>query len=130
MASLDTNCLLRWLLDDIPEQSRRVNDLLSSGITVVVSDIALIEMSHALRHFYNADVTTVNNSIYTVMAHPSVSMNRPLWTAILTDRATHPKLSIVDLYLAHHARTTHEELPVYTFDRKLANQIEDATLLQ
>ena len=129
MASLDTNCLLRWLLNDIPEQAAHVAALLASENTVIVADAALIEAAFAMSNVYKIDTTTIINSIHTIMAQPSISMNRSLWITILEDRATHPKLSIVDLYLAHHARTTHEELPVYTFDRKLANQIEGATLL-
>ncbi|MDR2922738.1 MAG: hypothetical protein LBU85_05290 [Treponema sp.] len=43
MPSLDTNCLLRWLLDDIPEQTALVTALVDSGENFTVADAALIE---------------------------------------------------------------------------------------
>ncbi len=43
MASLDTNCLLRWILNDIPEQTELVADLFNSGESVTVADAAIIE---------------------------------------------------------------------------------------
>ena len=43
MPSLDTNCLLRWLLDDIPEQSAAITNLIDSGEGFTVADAALIE---------------------------------------------------------------------------------------
>ena len=42
MPSLDANCLLRWLLDDIPEQTVQVTALVNSGESVYVADVALI----------------------------------------------------------------------------------------
>jgi len=42
MPSLDTNCLLRLLLGDIPEQAASVTALINSGESVVVADVALI----------------------------------------------------------------------------------------
>lgn len=41
MASLDTNCLLRWILNDIPEQTELVADLFNSGESVTVADAAI-----------------------------------------------------------------------------------------
>ena len=43
MPSLDTNCLLRWLLGDIPEQKALVTALIDSGDSFSVADTALIE---------------------------------------------------------------------------------------
>jgi hypothetical protein len=31
LASLDTNCLLRWILGDVPEQTVIMDNLISSG---------------------------------------------------------------------------------------------------
>lgn len=42
MPSLDTDCLLRWLLDDIPAQTARVDALLAVHPRLTVPDVALI----------------------------------------------------------------------------------------
>jgi hypothetical protein len=43
-ASLDTNCLLRWVLEDIPKQGRTVESLLKSSPYITVDTLAIIEM--------------------------------------------------------------------------------------
>jgi hypothetical protein len=43
LASLDTNCLLRWILGDVPEQTALVNTLISSGENLIAPDAVLIE---------------------------------------------------------------------------------------
>ena len=50
MPSLDTNCLLRWLLDDIPEQTELVTSLINSEESFAVSDVALIETVFVREH--------------------------------------------------------------------------------
>jgi predicted nucleic-acid-binding protein len=47
-ASLDTNCLLRWLLGDLPEQAEAVTRLLASQETFAVADAVIIEVVFVL----------------------------------------------------------------------------------
>ena len=53
MPSLDTNCLLRWLLGDIPEQTALVTALVNSGEDIAVADAALIETIFVLEKLKN-----------------------------------------------------------------------------
>ena len=123
MASLDTNCLLRWLLDDIPEQRRRVDALLASGEPLMVDDAALIEAVFALEKGAKLSRSTIHALLLAAMAHPW-QIDRDLWTPLLETWTSHPKLSVVDLYLAFKARAAAAG-PLYTFDAKLANQVPD-----
>jgi len=41
MPSLDTNCLLRWLLGDVPEQTAIISDIINSEENLTVADAAL-----------------------------------------------------------------------------------------
>jgi predicted nucleic-acid-binding protein len=43
MPSLDTNCLLRWLLDDVPEYTAIITAVVNSEKNLAVADAALIE---------------------------------------------------------------------------------------
>jgi len=43
MPSLDTNCLLRWLLEDDTEQTVIINNIINSEESLAVADVALIE---------------------------------------------------------------------------------------
>ena len=127
MASLDTNCLLRWLLGDIPEQAARVEALVSSGARPSVDDAAIIEAVFALESGAKLSRSTIRAFFLTAMAHP-LTLNRALWTAVLDTWSDHPKLSVVDVYLATKAQLS-DDGPLYTFDKKLANQVVGAALV-
>jgi predicted nucleic-acid-binding protein len=128
MPSLDTNCLLRWLLGDIPEQAKLVSDLFDSGEPVVVSDVALIETVFVLEKLKKIGREVIAQAVAAVIGKDTVLCNRELFTAILPLYTNNPKLSFVDCYLAALAQRT-GAAPLLTFDRKLANQLPDTRLL-
>lgn len=128
MPSLDTNVLLRWLLDDVPEQTAAADELMSNGARLTVPDVALIETVYVLERVVGLTRTTVALSIETVLGVASVDVDRALWREVLADYLRHPKVSITDSYLAAAARAT-GDTPLWTFDRKLARQVEGAQLL-
>jgi len=122
MASLDTNCLLRWFLDDIPEQCQRVEALLLAKMPLVVDDAAIIESIFALEVGGRLSRQLIRGFIDTAAAQP-ITMDRALWAEILDVWVGHPKLSVVDVYLATKAKANGNE-PLYTFDAKLINQMD------
>ena len=124
MASLDTNCLLRWFLDDIPAQCQRVEALLDGQETISVDDVAIIEAIFAMEHTLKLTRPTIRGLIDAIMTRRIV-MNRPLWQQILDLWADHPKLSVVDIYLTVKASETRCG-PLYTFDAKMVSQLPDA----
>jgi len=63
MPSLDTNCLLRWLLGDIPEQTALVAAILNSGESFVVADAALIETVFVLEKVKKISRETIEKTI-------------------------------------------------------------------
>ena len=127
MASLDTNCLLRWFLDDVPAQRLRVERLIASGESLAVDDAAIIETIFALEKVAKLSRATVQALWRTAMAHP-LTLNRTLWTQVLDTWASHPKLSVVDVYLAAKAQAS-GQTPLYTFDTKMVNQLKDVALV-
>ncbi len=124
MASLDTNCLLRWLLRDIPEQCDRVDALVASQEHLVLDDAVLIEAVFALESGAKLSRTTIKAFLAHVMTQP-FTMDRELWQPVLATWADHPKLSVVDVYLATKAERDGNE-PLYTFDVKMVNQLSAA----
>ena len=128
MASLDTNCLLRWLLGDIPEQTALVADLISSGKDIAVADAALIETVFVLEKLKKISRETIEKAVTAIIEIDSILCNRELFIEILPLYSGHPKLSFVDCYLEVLARKT-GTAPLLTFDQKLANQLSGAQLL-
>jgi len=125
MASLDTNCLVRWFLGDIPQQCAQVEALVTSGTSLYVDDAAIIETIFVLEKGSHLSRPTIQAFFTAAMARP-IQLNRTVWTAVLDVWTTHPKLSVVDVYLAQKACDTHEE-PLYTFDAKMVNQLTNAS---
>ena len=128
MPSLDTNCLLRWLLDDIPEQAALVTDLISSGENFAVADVALIETVFILGKLKKISRETIEKAIMAIIENDSLLCNRELFIEILPSYTKHPKLSFADCYLEALAQKTGNSL-LLTFDEKLANQLFGAKII-
>ena len=128
MPSLDTNCLLRWLLDDIPEQSVLVSSLINSEESFSVADVALIEVVFVLEKLKKISRETIEKAVMMIIEHDSIECNSELFIEILPVYTKYPKLSIVDCYLEALARET-GATPLLTFDQKLANQLFGVKLI-
>jgi predicted nucleic-acid-binding protein len=128
MPSLDTNCLLRWLLNDLPEQTSLVTALVDSGESFAVSDVALIETVFVLEKRKKINRETIEKAVKVVIGKDSILCNRELFIEILPVYTGHPKLSFVDCYLEVLARRT-GNAPLLTFDQKLAKQLPGVQLL-
>jgi len=128
MPSLDTNCLLRWLLGDIPEQTALVTALVNSGEDIAVADAALIETIFVLEKLKKISRETIEKAVTAVIQKDTIVCNRELFIEVLPIYTGHPKLSFVDCYLEVLARKT-ETSPLLTFDKKLAQQLSGAQLL-
>ena len=128
MPSLDTNCLLRWLLGDIPEQTALVTDLINSGKDVAVADAVLIETVFVLEKLKKISRETIEKAVTAIIEKDSILCNRELFIEVLPLYKGYPKLSFVDCYLEVLARRT-GAAPLLTFDQKLASQLPGAKLL-
>jgi len=128
MPSLDANCLLRWLLGDIPEQKELVTSLIDSGENLTIVDAAFIETVFVLEKLKKISRETIEKAIMAVIGKKAIVCNRELFIEVLPIYTKHPKLSFVDCYLEVLARRTNTA-PLLTFDKKLANQLSGAQLL-
>jgi predicted nucleic-acid-binding protein len=116
---LDTNCLLRWLLGDLPKQAKMVETILEKQ--VYVSDAVLNELSWILSKFYDFDDITVGELIETAINHPNISCNAKLYKKVINDYVKSPKASFIDVYLAHSANDRNRKL--LTFDKTIAKKL-------
>ena len=121
MLSLDANCLLRWLLDDVPDQARAVSAALAREGRCGVADVALVEVVFVLEKRLRLSRQTVAASIDLLAAQPGLVFDKQLWSDVMASYVDHPKLFVVDIYLAARARGESGGT-LLTFDRKLAAQ--------
>jgi predicted nucleic-acid-binding protein len=128
MPSIDTNCLLRWILNDIPEQTVLVAELFRSHKNIILADVAIIETVFVLEKVKKISRATIEKAVLAVIENDVISCNEKLFREILPVYTSHSKLSFVDCYLEVLARSTNT-IPLFTFDKKLATQLAGAQLL-
>jgi predicted nucleic-acid-binding protein len=129
MGSLDTNCLLRWILDDVPEQTSVINDLIISGENLTAPDAVMIETVFVLEKVKKISREAIEKAVLLIIEQANIRCSRELFTETLTFYRKFPKLSFIDCYLSCYARRTGTQ-PLYTFDQKLARQLPGVTLLK
>jgi len=128
--SLDTNILLRLLLNDIPAQHEIAKNILKSTTKqFIVSDVAILEMVFALESYYQFRRPQVADAVAAVLELEQLNCNRPLLAGVAQQYLEHPKLSFDDCYLAEYARLNGAE-PLLTFDKKLVSQHTSAELAE
>jgi predicted nucleic-acid-binding protein len=127
-ASLDTNCLLRWLLGDLPEQTEIITNLLESSQSFVAADAAIIETIFVLEKVKKISRPAITQAVSAIIAQGNIKCSRTIFNETMLLYADHPKLSAVDCYLSVLARQT-GATPLLTFDEKLASQAPGTKLL-
>lgn len=128
MPTLDANLILRWLLDDVPAQTRAVDLLFAESAELVAPDVALIEVVFVLERVMRITRPAIAEGMRALLGRANIKTDRALWTEVLRHYEGLPKLSVADIFLALQAEAK-GETPLLTFDKKLAGQMTCAELL-
>lgn len=118
MKSLDTNIVLRFLLNDIPSQNLKAKALLSKSPTYV-SDVVVTEAVFVMESFFALDRASVAHLIKMFLVVPGLISSFFL-PDVIDLYLARPALSWVDCYVAIEAKISGNNL--YTFDKKLRTQ--------
>jgi len=119
MNSLDTNLILRFLLNDIPTQKSKAKALITNS-QVYISDVVVTETVYVLERVLNYDRNFISHIMRIFLSIPNVSHNDHILQDALSLFKKMPSLSFVDCYAATEAKIFGTNL--YTFDKKLINQ--------
>lgn len=127
--SLDTNMLLRLMLNDVPTQHILVKELLEQSVDqFTVADTAVIELAFVLDRHYGFTRPQIAEAIESLMKLGVVNCNRMLFERVNPLFIRFGSLSFEDCCLAVYAHLNDAE-PLWTFDKKLANQAPGVKLL-
>jgi predicted nucleic-acid-binding protein len=127
--SFDTNILLRLLLNDIPVQHNAAKNLMNQSINqFAIADTAMIELVFALDRYYGFSRQQIAEAVDGLMKLKQINCNRALFETAIPLFLKHSGLSFEDCCLSIYARLNNAE-PLWTFDKKLANQASNAKLL-
>ena len=119
-ASIDSCIILRILIRDIPEQAKKVRDLFLSGADFYVDDAAIMETVHVMtKQKYTREEIT--DGLLGLLRNSMFIYDRNFYSPVFEMYLKHPSLSFDDCILARRAEFK-GCIPLWTFDRKLANQ--------
>lgn len=132
MIAVDTNVLLRHLLDDDPDQSPQARKLLANSERVLITDVVLVETIWTLKgKKYKASKDDIVTLVSNLLSEPNIEFEsaQTVWRALNDFRKAKPvKVSgknkhadFSDALVVHKAQFTAAllgvEFPhVYTFD--------------
>ncbi len=127
--SLDTNAILRLLINDIPRQHEAVKALLTKASSqFAVADTAIIELVFVLERYYGFSRQQTKEAVIGLLQLREINCNRPLFEKVLSVYLDHSALSFEDCCLSTYAMLNGAE-PLWTFDKKLATQATSAKLI-
>ncbi|CAN5741829.1 hypothetical protein BH24ACI3_BH24ACI3_08370 [soil metagenome] len=116
MKSLNANVVLRSLLGDIPEQSRKADEVIT-GSQCYISDVIFTEVVFALEKLMEVSRSDIFKIMTKFLAFPNVRSNEKVLNGALELYAQSRKLSFADCYAAVEAENSGAVL--LTFDKDL-----------
>ncbi len=116
MISLDTNVILRYFLNDIPEQSQKSRAIIV-GSTAYATDVVLTEVVFVLERVIEMDRSDIVQLIKSFLSLPNLIYNDYFLDQTIDLYSSQKTLSFVDCYAATEAKMYNNSL--VTFDQQL-----------
>lgn len=131
LESLDTNILMRLILQDVEDHYERALNLITSPRCIFyVPDQVILEVVFNLtRREFKMLRSEVITKLEQVLTYPRLDYDKEIFDKVFKAFLAHPKLSLTDCYLAVKIEKA-ERTPLWTFDEKLAKQMKGAELVE
>jgi predicted nucleic acid-binding protein len=119
MNSLDTNVVLRYLLNDIPEQSSKTKAVITSSASYI-TDVVAAEIVFVLERVIGMKRSDIVKLVKSFLSLPNLIYNDYFLDQSLDLYGENNTLSIVDCYAATEAKVYGNSL--VTFDKELVKR--------
>lgn len=127
--SVDTNILLRLILNDVPAQRARAYKHILNGATYYIPTLALTEVVFTLeRGKYRHSRKTIVEALTPLINSSCFIYDKTLLKEVFPFYLSRPSLSFNDCVLSFEVAKLERE-PLWTFDKAFAKQSPVAKLL-
>lgn len=127
--SLDTNTILRLMLNDVPEQRAEVVELLCRPDTAYhIADLAITEAVFVMQK-YGKTRSEIVQFLQGLLKRMNIIANYTLFERVFPMYLQCPKLSFNDCCLAGYAALNQAE-PLWTFDEAFAKESGTAKMVE
>lgn len=116
MIALDTNILVRLLVNDNLVQAEIARDLIKHPDGIFIGKTVLLELEWVLRQVYQIDKKTLTAGLTRLLGLPNATIEGVAQVA----QAMKDFSQGMDFADALHLASTHGEMLTYTFDKKFA----------
>jgi len=116
MNSLDTNVVLRYLLNDIPEQTIKSKAVITSTASYI-TDVVAVEIIFVLERVVGMERSDIVRLVKSFLSLPSLVYNVYFLEQSIDLYGKNKTLSIADCYAATEAKVYNNSL--VTFDKEL-----------
>jgi len=111
---IDTNLLIRFLVEDDKLKASKVADLLVSSEKKVLLDIVFAEIVWLLSSFYSLSKEDIVQKLRSIIHAKSIYCDKKLFDGVLSLWEAN-NISFVDAYIAAKAET--DNLVIYSYDK-------------
>ena len=116
MSVLDTNLILRYLLNDNEELSKQAIDIIDNN-TILIPNEVIVEACYVLRKVYNVEKEKIYEAVQSLMEIDNINFQNTNVVSLAFKTYATQNLDIVDCILYSYNRI--EKYEVKTFDKKL-----------
>lgn len=118
---VDTNILLRFLMNDHPKFSSAAKKLIEDAgvgrLVLNIPFITIVETIYTLQSYYEIDRADIGRELLKILSAPGISLTCPGWILEAVDAYRSRNVSFGDACVAAEARS--EGIAVASFDRGL-----------
>lgn len=121
MKIVDANVILRFLLDDVEELSRKAAEILEIGQSYIPNEI-VAEVVYVLEKVYKVDREDIKNSLGELLNSDGILTDNVDILITALELYSIRKLDFVDTLLFAYNKV--EQYEIFTFDKKLKKLME------
>ena len=119
MTLIDTNVILRYLLNDIPEQAQKSEEIINRGAFTLPKVVA--EVVYVLYKLYNIPKEKINSIVSPIFDEVEIAHKDVVLSALELYSST--SLDFVDSLLISRNKLLGEK--ILSFDKKLNNKLQN-----